>query len=149
MTILASDKTGTITENSLKLNAIRAYPPYREEDVIRFGAQASRLPRRIRLTCHSRRAQDRQIQLAGERLDFTPRTGDKRSEAFIARRREPANSERRSTAHALQGNKISTQMLQNLCIRNRVLAVAVGPDSDPSIGWSARAQDTPRPDSKT
>jgi len=86
MTILASDKTGTITENRLKLNAIRAYPPYREEDVIRFGAQASRAATQDPLDLAILEgAHDRQIELIGERLDFTPfEPATKRSEALIA-----------------------------------------------------------------
>ena len=41
MRVLASDKTGTLTENKLTLGAVYPYAPYSEEDVIRLGALAS------------------------------------------------------------------------------------------------------------
>ena len=156
MTILASDKTGTITENSLKLNAIRAYPPYREEDVIRFGAQASRAATQDPLDLAILAgAQDRQIQLAGERLDFTPfEPATKRSEALIA---QPEGNNLRilkgapQAITALTGEQdINADVAEFAASGNRVLAVAVGPDSGPfQLVGLLGLQDTPRPDSKT
>jgi H+-transporting ATPase len=156
MTILASDKTGTITENRLKLNAIHAYPPYREEDVIRFGAQASRAATQDPLDLAILAgAHDRQIELVGERLDFTPfEPATKRSEALIAQL--DGNNLRilkgaPQTIAALAGGKdINADVADFAGSGNRVLAVAAGPDSGPfQLVGLLGLQDMPRPDSKT
>lgn len=156
MTILASDKTGTITENRLKLNAIRAYPPYGEEDVVRFGALASRAATQDPLDLAIiAGAHDRQIELAAERLSFTPfEPATKRSEALIAF--SDGNNLRilkgaPLTITALTGGKDINEDIADLArLGNRVLAVAVGPDSGPfQLVGLLGLQDTPRPDSKT
>ncbi|MFZ0532799.1 MAG: HAD-IC family P-type ATPase, partial [Anaerolineales bacterium] len=41
MSILASDKTGTLTENRLTLGAVHAYAPHSDEDVLLWGVLAS------------------------------------------------------------------------------------------------------------
>lgn len=156
MTILASDKTGTITENHLKLNAIRAYPPYQEVDVIQFGAQASRAATQDPLDLAIiEGAQDRQIDLGGKRLDFTPfEPATKRSEALILL---PDGSNRRIlkgaplTITALTGGQdIEADVAEFAEVGNRVLAVATGPDSGPfTLVGLLGLQDTPRPDSKS
>jgi len=156
MTILTSDKTGTITENRLKLNAVRAYPPYQEEDVIRFGAQASRAATQDPLDLAILAgANDHNIVFVGERLDFTPfEPATKRSEALIAL---PDGNNLRIlkgaplTIAALTGGPdISADIADFARLGNRVLAIATGPDSGPFqlIGLLG-LQDTPRPDSKT
>ena len=156
MTILASDKTGTITENRLKLNAIRAYPPYGEEDVVRFGALASRAATQDPLDLAIiASAHDRQIELAAKRLSFTPfEPATKRSEALIAF--SDGNNLRilkgaPLTITALTGEKDINEDVADLArLGNRVLAVAVGPDSGPfQLVGLLGLQDTPRPDSKT
>ena len=156
MTILASDKTGTITENRLKLNAIRAYPPYGEEDVVRFGALASRAATQDPLDLAIiAGAHDRQIELAAERLSFTPfEPATKRSEALIAF--SDGNNLRilkgaPLTITTLTGGKDINEDVADLArLGNRVLAVAVGPDSGPfQLVGLLGLQDTPRPDSKT
>lgn len=156
MAILASDKTGTITENRLKLNAIRAYPPYGEEDVVRFGALASRAATQDPLDLAIiAGAHDRQIELAAERLSFTPfEPATKRSEALIAF--SDGNNLRilkgaPLTITALTGEKDINEDVADLArLGNRVLAVAVGPDSGPfQLVGLLGLQDTPRPDSKT
>jgi H+-transporting ATPase len=156
MTILASDKTGTITENRLKLNVVRAYSPFREEDVIRFGAQASRAATQDPLDLAViEGARDRQIKLVGERLDFTPfEPATKRSEALIAL---PDGNQIRilkgatQTISALTGGKNIEADVEELArFGNRVLGVAVGHDSGPfQLVGLLGLQDTPRPDSKT
>lgn len=40
MDLLCSDKTGTITENRLTLSALRPYPPYTRDELMRFAAMA-------------------------------------------------------------------------------------------------------------
>ena len=156
MTILASIKTGTITENHLKLNAIRAYPPYQEVDVIQFGAQASRAATQDPLDLAIiEGAQDRQIDLVGKRLDFTPfEPATKRSEALILL---PDGSNRRILKGApltitglTGGQDIEADVAEFAEVGNRVLAVATGPDSGPfTLVGLLGLQDTPRPDSKS
>ncbi len=156
MTILASDKTGTITENRLKLNAIRAYPPYQEDDVIRFGAQASRAATQDPLDLAIiEGAQERKINLVGKRLAFTPfEPATKRSEALILL---PDGSSRRILKGAPQtivaltgGQDIEADVAESARIGNRVLAVATGPDSGPfTLVGLLGLQDTPRSDSKS
>ena len=41
MDMLCSDKTGTITQNQLSLAALHPYPPFSEQDLLRFAAYAS------------------------------------------------------------------------------------------------------------
>ena len=41
MDMLCSDKTGTITQNRLSLAALHPYPPFSEQDLVRFAAFAS------------------------------------------------------------------------------------------------------------
>ena len=43
MDILCSDKTGTITQNTISIGAVRAFARFTEEDVITAGALASRI----------------------------------------------------------------------------------------------------------
>jgi H+-transporting ATPase len=155
MTILASDKTGTITENRLKLNAIRAYPPYQEVDVIRFGVQSSRAATQDPLDLAIiEGAHDRQIDLVGVRQDFTPfEPATKRSEALIVL---PDGSNIRilkgapQTITALTGGQdIEADVAEFARVGNRVLAVAAGPDSGPfQLVGLLGLQDTPRTDSK-
>lgn len=155
MTILASDKTGTITENRLKLNAVRAYPPYSQEDVIRLGAQASRAATQDPLDLAIiQGARDRQIELIGKRLSFTPfEPATKHSEALIA-----LNDGRElrilkgapQTIDALAGERdIEVDVADFAGRGDRVLAVACGPESGPLqfVGLLG-LQDTPRPDSQ-
>lgn len=156
MTILASDKTGTITENRLTLNAVHAYPPFREEDVIRLGALASRAATQDPLDLAIiEGARDRKIEFAGERLSYVPfEPATKRSEALILQ-------EDRSTIRVLKGAPQTVASLagkqdvngdvSGLAGRgNRVLAVASGPETGPlqMVGLLG-LQDTPRPDSRS
>lgn len=156
MTILASDKTGTITENRLRLNVVHAFSPYGEEDVIRFGAQASRAATQDPIDLAIIEGlHERQIEMIGERLDFTPfEPATKRSEALIAL---PEGKNIRILKGAPQtiialtgGQDIETNVAEFARGGNRVLAVAAGPDSGPfNLVGLLGLQDTPRPDSKT
>ncbi len=100
-------------------------------------------------------AHDRQIELAAERLSFTPfEPATKRSEALIAF--SDGNNLRilkgaPLTITALTGEKDINEDVADLArLGNRVLAVAVGPDSGPfQLVGLLGLQDTPRPDSKT
>jgi H+-transporting ATPase len=85
MSVLASDKTGTLTENKLILGAVYPFPPYHEDEVIRLGAfaseEASQDPLDIAILSAAR---ERSLNLAGEILHFTPfEPALKRSEAVV------------------------------------------------------------------
>lgn len=157
MTILASDKTGTITENRLTLNAVRAYPPCQEEDVIRLSAQASRSATQDPLDLAIiEGAQNRHIESAGERLSFTPfEPATKRSEALIeltdgSRIQVLKGAPQTIAALAGRQDDIETDVAELAGNGNRVLAVAFGPETGPfQLAGLLGLQDMPRPDSQT
>lgn len=155
MTILASDKTGTITENHLALDAVLAYPPFSEEDVIRLGAQASRSATQDPLDLAIiEGAQNRKIDISSERLSFSPfEPATKRSEVLI--RLDDGSNQKvlkgaPQTIAVLTGKQDVEEDVAQLASRgNRVIAVAAGPESGPlrSVGLLG-LQDTPRSDSQ-
>lgn len=154
MTVLASDKTGTITENRLKLNAVKAYSPFKEEDVIRLGAQASWSATQDPLDLAILEgAKDRQIVTTGERLNFTPFSpATKRSEVLITQsdgsKIRIMKGAPQTIAGLVGGVDIRAGEAELASQGDRVLAVAVGPDSGPyqMVGLLGM-QDAPRPDS--
>ncbi len=155
MTILATDKTGTVTENRLTLTAVRAYPPYREEDVIRLGAEASRSATQDPLDIAIiEGARARQIEATGERLSFTPfEPATKRSEALIeltdGSRIRVLKGAPQTFATLAGGRDVEADVAELAARGNRVLAVASGPDSGPlQLAGLLGLQDTPRPDSR-
>ncbi len=155
MTILASDKTGTITENRLSLNAVRAYSGFQEEDIIRLGVLASRSATQDPLDLAIiEGARNRQIDPAGERLSFTPfEPATKRSEALIAlkdgSRMRVMKGAPQTIAALTDGRNIEVDVAELASQGNRVLAVASGPESGPfQLAGLLGLQDTPRPDSQ-
>ncbi len=155
MTILASDKTGTITANRLVLNAVRAYPPYRDEEVLRLGVQASRLATQDPLDLAILEgARMRQIEAVGERLSFTPfEPATKRSEALIAladgSRLRVLKGAPQTIAALAGARDIQADVAELAAYGNRVLAVACGPEAGPfQLAGLLGLQDTPRPDSR-
>jgi H+-transporting ATPase len=155
MTILASDKTGTITENRLTLNEVLAYPPYQEEDAIRIGAQGSRSATQDPLDLAIiEGAHARQIVSNGERLTFMPfEPATKRSEALIAltdgSRVRVLKGAPQTIAALAGGRDIGADVAELASRGNRVLAVASGPESGSlQLVGLLGLQDTPRPDSQ-
>jgi H+-transporting ATPase len=156
MTILASDKTGTITENRLALNAVHACPPYGEEDVIRLGAQASRSATQDPLDLAIlEAARARKIELNGERLSYKPfEPATKRSEALIrlgdGSRLQVLKGAPQTVTSLAGGLDIEAEVSKLAGQGNRVLAVAAGPETGPlQLVGLLGLQDTPRPDSRT
>lgn len=154
MTILASDKTGTITENRLSLNTVRTYQGFSEEDVIRLGSLASRSATQDPLDLAIiEGANNRQIDRSGDRLSFTPfEPATKRSEALIAlndgRRIRVLKGAPQMIAALTGGGDIESDVAELAGQGNRVLAVASGPESGPlQLAGLLGLQDTPRPDS--
>ena len=155
MTVLASDKTGTITENRLSLNAVHAYAPYKEEDVIRLGAQASRSATQDPLDLAViEGAQRRHIEAEGERLSFTPFEPDtKRSEAVIqlkdGSKLHVVKGAPQTIAALAGGRDVKADVAEMAARGNRVLAVAAGPEGGAlQLAGLLGLQDTPRPDSR-
>jgi H+-transporting ATPase len=154
MSILASDKTGTITENRLTLNAVHVYPPYREVELIGWGALVSRAATQDPLDLAIlQAARERKIDLPGERLSFTPfEPATKRSEA-LARlgdgRKVQIMKGAPQTVAALAGGQPVEKDVSELAAKgNRVLAVAAGPEGGPlHLMGLLGLQDAPRPDS--
>ncbi|HTX79103.1 MAG TPA: plasma-membrane proton-efflux P-type ATPase [Longilinea sp.] len=154
MNILASDKTGTLTENRLTLSAIHAYTPYSEEDVLRWAVLASDeatqdpLDMAILTAAH-----ERKIQIADTVLHFTPfDPATKRSEALVHR---PDGD----TFQVIKGAPLTIATLTGANINGdasalaakgqRVLAVAGGPQGGAlHLAGLLALQDTPRSDSR-
>ncbi|MHB8078372.1 MAG: plasma-membrane proton-efflux P-type ATPase [Candidatus Krumholzibacteriia bacterium] len=156
MTVLASDKTGTITLNQLSLAGVRALAPHTEEEVLRWGAWASEPATQDPLDMAIlKAAEERKIDLSGDRLHFTPfDPATKRSEALV---RLPGGGTLRivkgaaGTIAALAGPAEGLQagvadLAKEGC---RVLAVAAGPPEGPLlVGGLLGLQDPPRPDAR-
>lgn len=155
MTILATDKTGTITENRLSLSEVHAYPPFTEDDVVRFGALASRSATQDPLDLAILEgAHTRQIEITGERIQFMPFEPEtKRSEALIALTDGERIRALKGAPHTIVeltgGPTIEADVAELAGRGNRVLAVATGPESGllQLVGLLG-LQDTPRPDSQ-
>lgn len=156
MTVLASDKTGTITLNQLSLAGVRALAPHTEEEVLRWGAWASEPATQDPLDMAVlKAAEDRKLTLSGERVHFTPfDPATKRSEALM--RLAGGGSLRivkgaAGTIAALAGPCEGLQagvadLAKEGC---RVLAVAAGPPEGPlEVGGLLGLQDPPRPDAR-
>lgn len=155
MRVLASDKTGTLTENKLALGAVTPYAPYSEEDVIRLGALASEEATQDPLdTAILNALRERKLSLLAEVLHFTPfEPASKRSEALV---RQAGGG----TLLVMKGAPLTIAALCNLNIETdvqrlasngyRVLAVAAGAQDGPLLLAGLLAlQDAPRADSKS
>jgi H+-transporting ATPase len=155
MTILASDKTGTITENRLTLNSVHAFPPYGDEDVVRLGAQASRSATQDPLDLAIiEGARNRNVDLIGERLSYKPfDPATKRSEALVqledGSRIQVVKGAPKTVTSLAGGLDIDADVSALAGLGNRVLAVAAGPETGPlQLVGLLGLQDTIRPDSR-
>jgi H+-transporting ATPase len=155
MTVLACDKTGTITENRLSLHTVRAYAPFTDEDVIRYGAQASRPATQDPLDLAIiAGALQRQIVLPGKRLNFTPfDPSTKRSEALYAledgSQLRVVKGAAQAIAALVNKNGIEADVAALAEQGNRVLAVAAAPADLPlQLVGLLGLMDTPWPDSQ-
>ncbi len=156
MTVLASDKTGTITLNQLSLAAMHAYAPHGEEELLRWGMWASEEATQDPLDMAILKAgRERNVQAQGERLHFTPfDPATKRSEALV---RLPDGRTLRvvkgaaGTIAALvgPGTDLQDEVAKMASKGCRVLAVAAGPPDGPmEVGGLLGLQDPPRPDAR-
>jgi H+-transporting ATPase len=156
MSILASDKTGTLTENRLILGAVHPYSSYTTEDVLRFGVLASdestQDPLDIAILSA---AKQKGLNIKDIIQHFTPfDPASKRSEAVVM---QPEGSLIRVTKGAPmtiaaltgRGNEPENDVAQLASKGFRVLAVAISQNDDPfQLAGLLGMQDTPRADSK-
>lgn len=156
MSILASDKTGTLTENRLTLSALRAYAPFSDENVLRFGVLTSREATQDPLDLAILNdARGRGLPVADTVLQFTPfDPALKRSEALV---RQPGGGTLRVVKGAPQtiaalagaGKEIEKDVAALAAEGYRVLAVAAGPEKEPlKLAGLIALQDAPRADSR-
>jgi H+-transporting ATPase len=151
MDVLCSDKTGTLTENRLSLAAVRCYPPYTEEDVLRLAAIAcdDSTQDPIDLAILAARRQDAPV-IQRRLVPFDPAT--KRSEAFV-----PEGS---AFLHVVKGapqvvaamttpnaDMVAHDVADLAAQGNRVLAVAAGRGDQLDMVGLVALQDPPREDS--
>jgi H+-transporting ATPase len=156
MTVLASDKTGTLTENRLTLTAVRPYGKANPDDVLRFGLVASDEATQDPLDMAViSAAREKGLTIADTILHFTPfDPALKRSEALV--RDKSGNTIRvmkgaplTIAALAGSGDEIENDVALLAGEGFRVLAVATGPESGPvRLQGLFALQDIPRPDSK-
>ncbi len=155
MTVLASDKTGTITLNQLTLNSVVPFSPYTEEDVLRWGAiasdDASQDPIDLAIL---NRIHETKISTVGKRIQFIPfDPKTKRTETFF---RMENGKEFRILKGAPQTLKAMSEKIHigaqvsSLAAKGaRVIAVAIGQKDKPMqmVGLLG-LQDSPRADSR-
>ena len=156
MSILASDKTGTLTENRLTLGAVHAYAPHSDEDVLLWGVLASEEATQDPLDMAIlAAAREKGLKIADTILHFIPfDPASKRSEALV---RQPDGTTMQvvkgapSTIAALAGAgaEIEKDVAELAAKGYRVLAVAIGLQGVPlQLAGLLALQDKPRADSK-
>lgn len=155
---LCSDKTGTLTMNTLSFDQYKIFNPFNEKDLLYYGIissdESTQDPIDLAIINYAK-ANIKDLPSKGERtkfIPFDPQT--KRSEAVI----KDLNS--KEEIHVLKGSPIVISQLTNQpeevlnesakleSAGYRVIAVAVGSGNDlKPVGLIALA-DPPRPDSK-
>jgi H+-transporting ATPase len=154
--ILCTDKTGTITANRLSVSALRAYPPFTEQDLLQAGAQASDpasqdpLDIAILAAAQARGGTDD----GTTRLSFTPfDPARKRTEAIIQRGAarlmvvKGAPQVIAELTGAATPASLATDVTAFAAEGSRVLGVAIGPTGALHYAGLLALSDPPRPDS--
>ena len=153
MDVLASDKTGTITQNRLSVAKLHAYAPYSEEDVFRFAVMASddatQDPIDLAILDESRK---RKVVPGYPRLRFIPfDTVSKRSEGVFdldgKMFRAVKGSPERISDLLNPFSDISPEVEQLAETGCRVLAVLAGEGEKIKLAGLIGLQDPPREDS--
>ena len=155
MDVLASDKTGTITQNRLALTALHSFAPYADDDLLRWAALACDHATQDPIDMAILEA----AQLRGllsdmpQRLSFTPFDPEtKRSEARYdqngSKLRVLKGAPRVIAALVMGGPNISADVERLGADGSRVLAVAVETgDNGLQFAGLVALQDPPREDS--
>ena len=154
MDVLATDKTGTITENRLALTALQASAPRTEEELLRFAALASDeatqdpIDLAVLAAARARGA----LRVAAERLSFEPfDPSTKRSEALVREgdaRLRVVKGAPLAVAALVAGTPDVRAATERLAAGGqRVIAVAAGPEGALELVGLLALSDPPRADS--
>jgi H+-transporting ATPase len=156
MSILASDKTGTLTENRLTLGSVHAYPPHSDDEVLLWGVLASEErtqdPLDMAILAAAREKRQKSEDIILHVTPFDP--ASKRAEALV---RHPNGT----TMQVVKGAPLTIAALagagaeiekdvSGLAAKGyRILAVASGPEGGPlQLAGLLALQDAPRADSQ-
>jgi H+-transporting ATPase len=154
MDVLASDKTGTITQNRLTVAALRAFAPHTEDDLLRYAAfaseEASQDPIDLAIV-HAARARGVLAQMPRQ-LQFVPfDPATKRSEAVVEEGGEILHVTKGApqvVAGLTHGATDWSTEVERLAARgHRVLAVAAGAGDAQQFCGLVALEDPPREDS--
>jgi len=155
MDVLASDKTGTITQNQLAVAALRAFSPYSEDEVLRYAAlacdDATQDPIDLAIL-NAARARGL-LQNVPRRLRFIPfDTASKRSEALFEQDgqtlRVLKGAPAAMVALAADAPDSSAEVERLSAGGYRVLAVAADTAGGLHLAGLVALQDPPREDSR-
>ena len=155
MDVLASDKTGTITENRLTLQALQAYDPYNEAELLRLALlasdEASQDPIDLAILAAAR---ERGLAAGAERLRFVPfDPALKRTEAVVrehdAEIRILKGAPRTIAGLVSQPAPYQADLERLAAEGGRVIAVAAGPAQTLSFAGLIALADPPRPESRS
>jgi H+-transporting ATPase len=154
MDVLASDKTGTITQNRLALSALHAYPPCSDDQLLRWAALACDHATQDPIDLAILDAAQSRGLLAGlpQRLDYIPFDPEtKRSEAHYRENGEDLHVLKgapRMIAALTGGPEIAADVERLGADGSRVLAIAAGIGSGGlKLAGLVALQDPPRNDS--
>jgi H+-transporting ATPase len=154
MDVLASDKTGTITENRLTLATLRAYGPYSDDDLLRLAAmsceEATQDPIDLAILGAAR---ERKLLLPEQQrvkfVPFDPET--KRSEAVYlqngAKLRAVKGAPRTIAALVADAPDVTADVERLAAQGYRILAVAAGTTAALRLAGLVALEDPPKADS--
>ncbi|HZP92412.1 MAG TPA: plasma-membrane proton-efflux P-type ATPase [Burkholderiales bacterium] len=154
MDVLASDKTGTLTENRLRVVDLHPYAPHTEASLLRFAALASDEASQdaIDLAVLAA-ARERGVQTDGERLKFVPfDPTTRRAEAWVREGEATlrvAKGAPRALIRVAGAPPEVAQEADDLAARGfRIIAVAAGEEDALRLVGLLALRDPPRADSK-
>ena len=154
MDVLCSDKTGTLTQNRLRLGILHPCPPYTEEELLRLAAMAcddaSQDP--IDLAILGAARERGFLPSGGRRLEFLPFNPEtRRTEAVFERdgqRLRVLKGAPRAIAAQVQNPPDVNAEVERLAAEgHRVLAVAAGLERFPKLAGLVSLEDPLREDS--
>ena len=153
MDVLCSDKTGTITQNSLSLATIQPFAPYTAADTLRLAALCSEGATQDPIDLailRAAQAQGAAVDLS-TRLSFTPFDSATKYTAAVVQTETGQMGIVKGfpqSVSALAGRSVEEDVQALAAHGYRVLAVAAGPDHQMQLVGLVALEDPPRPDSK-
>jgi len=155
MDVLCADKTGTLTQNRLAVAAVQAYPPFAEDEVLRWAAlaseEATQDPIDLAILTKARAGGVQQGLPARTRfVPFDPAT--KRSEAEFLAMEGLTRATKGAPAAVLpltgsDGHRAMADVERLAASGSRVLAVAVGSGEALQLAGLVALNDPPRVES--